>query len=535
MIIYLEKKFQIMNNNLNYREELFHSLCTNVDNLFIIYDCINHKFEYISPNIEKFLGVSVDDFQQNYIQLIDYVDAESKQTLINFIRTTGIVNFTEMELEYLHPVTKTKCYFMMRVYPVYKNNSISRYITNVLEMTKEFEAKAAIQHALSETQKANEAKKEFLSHMSHELKTPINAIIGMTQIASNSLEDREKVLGCLEKINYSSQTLLSLINNILDMAKIDSNKLLLINEPFYLHDTISAFSSLMKSQAEIKQLHYSLIYQNVKHDYLIGDSLRLTQILGNCLSNAIKFTPSGGKITLELMELPSDNKKVMFRFIISDTGKGMREEYLDHIFTPFEQEDRTINPKYGGSGLGMSIVKTLLNLMGGSIQVDSQVDLGTVMTIDLSFDLVQSPINQPNIQKHPEEWKLFDCTGMHVLVVEDNDINREIACEFLNYINVSYDVAVDGYEAIQLFEASPAGRYHAILMDVHMPGINGYETANLIRASKHPDSETMYIIAMTADNFANNFSCIQSGMNYHITKPIEMDKFYSILHAIHTK
>jgi signal transduction histidine kinase/CheY-like chemotaxis protein len=533
LALYLDKKFKIMNNNLNYREDLLNSLYSNVDDVFTVFDYNNRRFEYISPNFESMLGINPTELHKNTYVIFDYILPELK-VYFNSLFTNAITEFKEIEFEYNHPVLKQHQWLVMRIYPVYKNNQISRYITCILEITKEYQAKVDIREAFLEAQKANEAKKDYLSYMSHELKTPINAILGMTQIAMNSLDDKDKAENCLEKIHLSSKNLLSLIDNVLDTAIIDSGKLLSINEPFHLLKSIAEFSSLMSSQAEIRNIEYRFIYHKMVHDYLVGDNLRIIQILGNCLSNSIKFTPPGGLITLEISEKEHNEKSGLYRFVVTDTGKGMREEYIDRIFEPFEQEDNTIGPNYGGSGLGMSIVKTLIDLMGGIIRVDSTVGVGTTITIDIRLMAVEESIDKPETNNTNTKIPKYDCSGMRVLVVEDNAINLEITIELLTCINIQVDTATNGYDAIKLFEASEEGYYNTILMDIQMPGISGYETSRMMRSSKHPDANKVYIIAMTADNDTNNFSCIQSGMNYHISKPIDIDKFYSILLTIRT-
>jgi CheY-like chemotaxis protein len=416
-------------------------------------------------------------------------------------------------------------------YRIMNKSKINRYITCIHEKNKDHNTQIAIKDALQTSRKANESKKEFLSHICHEIKTPINNISGITQIAMNSISDTDKVMNCLEKIHISSNHLLTLINNILDIVKIDSDKLILINEPFYIQKSITEFSSIISTMAEIKNIDYKLIIHPIIHDYLIGDILRITQILGNCLSNSIKFTPTGGLVTLEIREVEHSSKDSLFRFQVTDNGTGMDKDYINRIFEPFDQENPVIGTKYGGSGLGMSIVKTLLDLMGGTIQVNSKSGEGTTVTIDQLLKVVNIPASD-TLEKSLPSKVVYDFTDMRVLVVEDNEINLEIVSEYLKSVNVHVETAVNGKTAIELFEASEEGYYNLILMDVHMPDISGYEASQLIRSSYHLDSSLITIIAMTADNFVDNFSCIQCGINYHISKPIDLNKLYSLLNAI---
>jgi signal transduction histidine kinase len=532
-VLYLA--YNQINIKLNNREELLHSLFSNIDDVFLVFDFMNKRYEYISPNLENILGISSSQLSRNIFALFDNVLPEQKAEFISLFSSSDVTKFKERIFEYYHPVTKQNRWLVMRNYPIDQENNIYRYITSIKDITKEFQEQSAIREALSDALKANESKTEFMCHMSHEIKTPINSILGLTQIVLNSLEDRDKVKNSLEKINYSSRNLIDMINNVLDTAKHNNNKLLLVHEPFNLLKSIAEFSSTMASQAEIKNIEYRLIYHNMINDCLMGDILRIQQILGNCLSNAIKFTATGGLITLEIIEIEATKQDGLYRFIISDTGKGMNADYINHIFEPFVQENNSIRSRYGGSGFGMTIVKTLLDLMGGTIRIMSKVDTGTTVTIDIRLKTAQTSSEVTKITDMHQSLSKLDLRGMRVLVVEDNEINLEITTEYLKNINIQVDCVTNGYDAIKQFQEAEAGYYTAILMDLQMPEINGYETSRLIRSCNHPDAGKIYILAMTADTLVDHSICIQNGMNYHITKPINIDNFYSILSAIKEK
>jgi PAS domain S-box-containing protein len=529
-MIYLENKLKRINDNLFYREELFNSLCNNVDDVYIICDIKNKKFEYISPNFEKILGFSEIELSTNFCRLLQYINVEWRYQIYEMFSSSSIKSNTEIEFEYDHPHLQQKRWMLIRNYPAFNHNHLVRYIISIVDVTEKYKAQEALKEASMNAQKANEAKKEFLSHMSHELKTPINAIVGMAQIATKSLTDPVKVENCLNKIDTASSSLLDLINNILTLAKLDSDKILLIREPINLHNSLNYVSSIMNSQAEVNNQVYNMILHNINEEYVIGDELRLMQILNNCLSNSLKFTPSGGIITLEVSELSRSSNKVVYRFIVTDNGKGMSVDYMERIFIPFEQEDSSIAQIYGGTGLGMSISKNLVDLMGGTIHVSSKVGIGTCVTIDIGFDLLSPDTEQLIPEQSNPNFTTYNSSGKRVLVVEDNEINLEITCEFLKYINISVEAASNGQDAITLFNASEPGYYDAILMDLQMPGLNGYDTTKAIRNSSHPDASNVCIIAMTADNFADDRSSLDCGMNYHITKPIDIDKLNLILH-----
>lgn len=530
LILYTEIKNKVMNKDVKDRDDLLHSLCSSVDDVFIVYNSLKHHHEYISPNFEHLLGFSSTMLHSNKHAIFDYVSPDKREEFIEFFTSSNLNEYKEIEFEYRNPVYQKLQWLTIRFYPIMKNSKIIRYITCIHEKTKDYYTQDATKEALQASLKANEAKKEFLSHISHEIKTPINNIIGIAQIAMNSISDTDKVMNCLEKIRSSSNNALTIINNVLEVAKIDSDKLILINEPFYMLRTIAEFSSLISSQAEIKNIEYKLIIHPTTHDYLVGDSLRITQILGNCLSNSIKFTPSGGMIILEIREMGHTSGASLYHFQITDNGKGMEEYYINRIFEPFDQEDPTIANKYGGSGLGMSITKTLLDLMGGTIQVNSRIGEGTTVSIDLLLKVAASPETITE-EKSPNTKVEYDFSGMRVLVVEDNEINLEIVTEYLKSVNVHVETAENGNIAVERFKESEEGYYNMILMDVHMPDISGYEASRLIRSSSHPDANQITIIAMTADYFDNNFTCLHSGINYQITKPIDLNKLYSLLNA----
>ncbi|MDF2885589.1 MAG: rpfC 1 [Clostridiaceae bacterium] len=260
VMIYLENKFKRINDNLFYRDELFNSLCNNVEDVYIIFDVSNKKFEYISPNFEKVLGFHEIDFDKNSNLILQNINLCNRSIISDMFLASSIKTNTEIDIEYDHPVLKQKRWMVLRVYPVYAESILVRYIISIIDTTEKHEAQVALNNALINVQKANEAKKEFLSHMSHELKTPINSIIGMTQIASKSLTDRIKVENCLNKINIASNSLLDLINNILNLAKLDNDKIILIREPFHLHNTLIYISTLMHSQAEINNQEFKIQY-----------------------------------------------------------------------------------------------------------------------------------------------------------------------------------------------------------------------------------------------------------------------------------
>lgn len=533
LAIYIRYKMELMNQSLYYREELFNSLSSSIDDVFVIYHTEKHIVEYVSPNLEHALGISGKCFKKNPFILFHYTNDDFRNSIRSLFMNHRMRSNCELEFEYNNPKDNRHAWFILRIFPVEERQTIIRYVICIHDLTREKQNQLVLKDALMNAQKANEAKKDFLSHISHEIRTPINAILGMTQIAKKSLEDTDRTRDCLDKIMESSKSLIRMVDNILDMSAIDSQKLLISREPFYMKKKLAELANMVSSQSELNKLDFTLDVYGITHDYLMGDPLRLSQVLCNCTSNAIKFTPPGGYIKLTAKETEKHNNQVYFRFIISDNGRGMSEDYVSRIFIPFEQEDSSIAKKYGGSGLGMSITKNLVTLMGGNIHVSSKPGLGTTITIDLSFETPKETVERETVQFEEKAPKSYDFSGHRILVVEDNLINLEITCELLKFTKVDVDTASDGSNALQLFEASPAFYYDIILMDIQMPGLNGYETAKLIRNSSHPNASDICIIAISADSSIDKLTItMERGMNYCVTKPIDVDSFYNLLDKI---
>lgn len=519
-----------------------------------------------------------------------------------------------------------------------------------------------LQDALLVAQKANDAKRDFLSRMSHEIRTPMNAIIGMSAIAFNYLDDKKRTADCLSKITFSSKHLLMLLNDVLDMSKIENGKLNIRQELFDLKNLVTSLADINYGLATAKGLSFEIVISGFKDELLLGDSMRVNQILLNLLSNAIKFTPKGGSVRLEIRMLRSASDKIWLRFIVKDSGIGMKKEFLEHLYEPFEQADNGIARKYGGTGLGMAITKNLVAIMDGTIEVESQEGAGTTFMVDLPFGVskvdkktaaemeemrvlvvdddndtcehavvllkgmgvnvdwalngfeaiekvrsaceddgrcydvcfidwcmpeldgietarrmrryvgpdvliiiisaydwsgieeqakaagVNAFIAKPffasnlyntllTVSRKPElgfsavgNKETYDFGGKKVLLVEDNELNMEIASELLKFVNLQVEHAENGKVAVDIFRNSKEKEYALIFMDIQMPLMNGYDAARCIRSSEHPAAGTIPIIAMTANAFNDDVqAAFDAGMNGHLAKPIDVEVLYKTI------
>lgn len=453
--------------------------------------------------------------------------SESERTVIRNrnLESIGVSEFSLTDFIYANPLQ-----FMFIVMFV-----LSVLFTALLLAIGARMKATVIQGNLKRAEAANLAKSEFLSRMSHETRTPMNGIVGMSTIAMQNIDNTDKIKDCLEKVIMSSKHLLALINDVLDMSKIESGKVELRHECFNFRAFLQDFENLYGEQAKSKGISYETVLASDLEVQIIGDSLRLNQVLSNLLSNALKFTPAKGIIKLRVSKTGEDQENVYLRFEVIDTGCGIAEENYDKIFESFEQENVDVTYKYGGTGLGLSIVKRFTQLMGGGIHVTSVQGSGSTFTVDLPFGKIKEsgkPTRFSDIDGRSDLARDcyvidYDFKGKRILLVEDNELNREIAEELIGATGASVESAEDGVQAVKKFKESAEGYYDLILMDVQMPHMDGYEATRCIRALGRSDAQKVPIFAMTANAFAEDVQkSREAGMNAHISKPLNIRAVY---------
>lgn len=378
--------------------------------------------------------------------------------------------------------------------------------------------------ALQAAQVASNSKTMFLSNMSHDIRTPMNAILGFAALLEKDAEKPFKVREYTKKIMASGQHLLSLINDILDVSKIESGKVVLTIGEFTIGDLVTSVDTIIRPMANEKEQNLHTSVTGIKHEYLEGDETRLNQVLINLLSNAVKYTPKGGNIWFRIIGLEQHSSQFEhIRIEVEDNGYGMTEEYLKTIFEAFTRAENSTTNKVQGTGLGMAITKNIVELMGGTITVSSQVDKGSLFRVELELRILDEQDEKKKEDEAAEDMEEISLEGLHLLAAEDNEINAEILSELLNIEGVSCEIVENGKIAVERFADSEEGKFDAILMDVQMPVMNGYEATRAIRALKRDDAVQIPIIAMTANAFAEDVKeALNAGMNAHVAKPIDM-------------
>ena len=647
-----------------YRDELFQKLSMNVDDVFLMLDAKTYQADYVSPNAEKLLGITVEQIRKDICVLGKLDPENSKDSEKNYLEEIQVHEQKEWDLEYIHLKTGEKRWFH-NIAMCSEVNGKKKYILVMSDRTDDWKMNQALSEAVRAAETANKAKSTFLSNMSHDIRTPMNAIIGFTTLAVSNIDDQKRVRDYLGKILSSSNHLLSLINDILDMSRIESGKIHLEETEVSLSDVLHDLKTIISGQIHAKQLELYMDAMDVTNEDVYCDKTRLNQVLLNLLSNAVKFTPAGGTVSVRLKQLPGTSKgSALYEIRVKDNGIGMSQEFVKKIFSPFERERTSTVSRTQGTGLGMAITKNIVDMMGGTIVVQTAQGKGTEFIVRLPFRIQPE---QHRIEKIAEleglkalvvdddfdtcdsvtkmlvrvgmrsewtlsgreavlrarqsmelgdafhayiiDWCLPDMTGIEVtrqirslgddtpiiiltaydwsdieaeakaagvtafcakplfmsdiretlmtaigqsqagaedsilpeagsdfrgrciLLVEDNELNSEIAVEILNEYGFLVDTAKNGAEAVEKVKNSTPGNYDLVLMDVQMPVMNGYEATKEIRALDNPALAGITILAMTANAFdEDRKKALECGMDGFLSKPIVIEELISTLH-----
>ena len=475
-------------------------------------------------------GNDEGDFDEVKEQVIEYFMKESCRDYMRTYLDLGTLSQRLENIDTIREEYQNKCGEWLESRFIVKKRDQDGHAVTALyvarDITSEKEKEIAYIQQLKETsieaEKANVSKTNFLRRMSHDIRTPLNGIMGMLRIAQRYREDPEKFEDCMQKISGSADYLMDLVNNVLDISKLESGNIELEHKPFDIGQVLLNTLPAVETSAS----QNSLVFKggredtHIEHRYLVGSPVHLNRILMNIASNAVKYNRPGGMVRIYCNELSSDDNDATFEFICEDTGLGMSEEFQKRAFDPFSQEGKETTTSFSGSGLGLSIVKSIVDLMGGSIELESKEDVGTKIRVVLTFPIAHDYVHEESEDADQEK---VDVSGCRALLVEDNALNMEIARIMLDELGFTITEAKNGKEAVDLFAESAPYTYDFIFMDVMMPVMDGLEATREIRAMQRQDAESVPIIAMTANAFIEDQqACIEAGMNAHIRKPIDM-------------
>ena len=515
------QKLRKKDQQLLAREELFSNLSRNVDDVFLMIDTETRKVEYVSPNVQRILGLSPEAVQEDLHVLYPAGDDSGVSRLENLMQMEQGVQ-QEWEREFVNQETGEPRYIHVTGF-INDVQGARKCIVDLSDRTGEHQTTLAVEAALEVAEKASKAKTDFLSNMSHDIRTPMNAIIGITTLMKNELHQPEKLAEHLGKLETSGRLLLGIINDILDMSRIESGKTTLNIEKTNIPQQVSQLDSIIRQQASQRRQTFT-VENHVQHENVLADPNRLNQVLMNILSNAVKYTPQGGHIRLEVEELTHTEHYAKYRFVVQDDGIGMSEAYQKTLFEPFTREEKSGTNRVQGTGLGMAITKSIVDLMGGTIHVESAPGKGSrfevvlELPIDAEADKVQTASALPE-----EDEAVSPLSGMKFLCAEDNAINAEILEMLLETKGASCTICSNGQEIVDAFASVKPGEYDMILMDVQMPVMDGLEATRRIRNGENPLGRTIPILAMTANAFLEDMQkSREAGMDEHLSKPVDI-------------
>ena len=529
LLLVIQQNRQILkrkDNELLARDELFSKLSINVDDVFLMMDANDLRVEYVSPNIEKLVGISEQQVLSDIHEIEHLIRTNESVHILDQLSTVLPGEQREWAREYTHQKTGEELWFRVVVFCTDIQGE-KKYILDLSDRTKYKKINQRLEDAVHTAENASRAKTTFLNNMSHDIRTPMNAIIGFTNIAMKH-DPKPEVKNCLQKIGESSDHLLTLINDVLDISRIESGKMKFAPIPVDITSVPDTVLSIMQGFLANRNLIFRTNLAIAETPYVMADAVRIREVLVNILGNAVKFTEDGGTIGFEASYHPGgDDRHIMVRYRITDTGVGMTEEFLEHIFDEFSQEENGARTQYKGTGLGMAITKRYVDLMGGTISVDSKKGNGSTLTVELPMELT----DESNVQKQELPAANANLMGVKILLAEDNDLNAEIAVVQMEELGIQVTRVSDGKEAVKTFADNPPDTFDIIFMDIMMPKVNGYEATEAIRAMQdHPDAHRIPIIAMTANAFAEDVQAsIDAGMNGHLSKPIMMEEIVKVI------
>ena len=520
------QKLRKKDQQLLAREELFSNLSRNVDAVFLMIDTETRKVEYVSPNVQRILGLSPEAVQEDLYVLYPAGDDSGASRLENLMQMEQGVQ-QEWEREFVNQETGEPRYIHVTGF-INDVQGARKCIVDLSDRTGEHQTTLAVEAALEVAEKASKAKTDFLSNMSHDIRTPMNAIIGFTNIALHQ-DSVPEMHNCLKKIEESSDHLLSLLNDVLDISRIESGKVEFSPVPANITAVTDSVIEIVKGMILNRELNFEVHCEPLQNPYVMTEPVRIREILVNILNNAVKFTKDGGTIRFDADSRPgADAQHSVICYRIKDTGIGMSEEFQKKLFDEFAQEENGVRTQYKGTGLGMPISKKYVELMGGTITVDSRKGVGTTFTVEIPMELT----NAEKVEKTKPLVQHNDLKGIKVLLAEDNDLNAELATILLEDLGMTVTRAADGQEVVDLFAEHPAGTYDIILMDIMMPKMDGHQAAKAIRAmyADRSDAEEIPIIALSANAFSEDVQAsLDAGMNGHVSKPLNMEEVTKVI------
>lgn len=495
----------------------------------------DQRIIYLSPNFYAMTGIEPERVLADAEVLREAVGKKEARGIVKELEIWDRISPLDLETDYRNAGGENRHGRLV----LERAGNDGLYLAVFMDITEEYELRQELQNDLEQAYKASQAKSDFLSKMSHEIRTPMNGILGMLNLAKAHIDSPQTAEDYLVKAESLSQFLLTLINDILDMSRIESGKMELESVAFDLFEVADKLNSMFKSTMEGKGLHWEVQMQDFDVRYVVGDELRLTQVIINFISNAQKFTPAGGTVSVTFRQMGRLEGNLHLMIRVRDTGKGIKSDFLSRIFRPFEQEDASTAHHYGGSGLGLAIADNIIRLMNGEIIVDSEEGKGTEFVVYVTLPVADMDQTLPDnidttVEIRAEEAlrKAVDestLKGLHILLAEDNDINAEIAIELLEMEGAVIERACDGQEAVHMFMDSEPGEYDAILMDIQMPNMNGWEATKVIRSSGRKDSDLL-IFAMSANAFIEDKRySLEVGMDGHISKPVDFDEVRRVI------